>query len=61
MDEATARDYFAKEGITEFSKVETSAKLMERLTPEEAAKLHFRNIRPGDPDYPSSIDPERRG
>lgn len=54
MDDKTAKEYFAGEGITEYSKVETSAVARQRLNDEERADYHSRNIRPGDPDYPDS-------
>ncbi|NQD37488.1 hypothetical protein HPT27_10655 [Permianibacter sp. IMCC34836] len=59
MDEQNAIEYFAREGITEYSKVETSARVMTRLSSGDAAE-HFRNIRPGDADYIQEDDQQPR-
>lgn len=44
MDEQEAAEYFAKEGVTEYVKVENSGVTRERLSPEEIAQLQRRNL-----------------
>lgn len=54
MDEQEAEEYFAKEGVTEYAKVENSAVARVRYSPEEAGELQRRNPLPGNPAPRSS-------
>ena len=59
MDEETAAGFFAKEGVTEYFKLEDSAVIRERnLTADELMANCLRVLRPGDPGY--IADPDQR-